>query len=120
MIGKHSKDGYKKPIKGIRQKTLCYGSRTLMTEFLLDKDNILPEHSHPYEQTGYLVKGHILLKIGDTQHDTRPGDSWCVPANVRHGAQIIEDSTAIEIFSPVREDYIPKDAEYHPSPRTLS
>ena len=109
IFGQHSKDGYKIPIKGIRQKTLCFGERTLMTEFVLDKDNILPEHSHPYEQTGYLVKGHILLKIGDAQHDTRPGDSWCVPANVRHGAQIIEDSVAIEIFSPVREDYIPKD-----------
>jgi quercetin dioxygenase-like cupin family protein len=109
MIGKHNTDGYKQPLKGIRQKTLVYGSRTLMTEFLLDKNNILPEHSHPYEQTGYLVKGHILLKIGDTQHDTRPGDSWCIPADVPHGAQIIEDSTAIEIFSPVREDYIPKD-----------
>ena len=109
MIGKHSKDGYKEPIKGIRQKTLCYGSRTLMTEFLLDKNSILPEHSHPYEQTGYLVKGHILLKIGDTQYDTLPGDSWCIPADVRHGAQIFEDSVAIEIFSPVREDYIPKE-----------
>jgi len=110
MIGKHSKDGYKEPIKGIRQKTLCYGSRTLMTEFLLDKNSILPEHSHSYEQTGYLVKGHILLKIGDTQHDTHVGDSWSIPADVRHGAEIIEDSIAIEIFSPVREDYIPKEA----------
>jgi len=109
-FGKRSKDGYKKPIKGVRQKTLCFGERTLMTEFLLDKNNILPEHSHPYEQTGYLVKGHILLKIGDTQHDTHSGDSWCIPADVRHGAKIIEDSVAIEIFSPVREDYIPKDA----------
>jgi quercetin dioxygenase-like cupin family protein len=111
IFGKHSKDGYKKPLKGIRQKTLCYGSRTLMTEFLLDKDNVLPMHSHPYEQTGYLVKGHILLKIGDNQHDTLPGDSWCIPTDVTHGAQIIEDSVAIEIFSPVREDYIPKDTD---------
>jgi quercetin dioxygenase-like cupin family protein len=110
IFGKHSTNGYKEPLKGIRQKTLVYGKRTLMTEFLLDKNSILPEHSHPFEQTGYLVKGHILLKIGDTQHDTHPGDSWCIPANLRHGAQIIEDSTAIEIFSPVREDYIPKDA----------
>jgi quercetin dioxygenase-like cupin family protein len=109
VFGKHGKEGYKEPLKGIRQKTLCYGSRTLMTEFLLDKDNILPMHSHPYEQTGYLVKGHILLKIGDSQYDTLPGDSWCVPVDVLHGAQIIEDSVAIEIFSPVREDYIPKD-----------
>jgi quercetin dioxygenase-like cupin family protein len=106
---KHSSDGYKDPLKGIRQKTLVFGKRTLMTEFVLAKNSVLPEHCHPYEQTGYLVKGHILLKIGDTRFDTRPGDSWCIPTNVTHGAQIIEDSIAIEIFSPVREDYVPKD-----------
>ena len=109
IFGKHSADGYKEPIKGIRQKTLVYGSRTLMTEFVLAKDSVLPVHSHPYEQTGCLIKGHILLKIGDSQYDTRPGDSWCIPADVPHGAQIFEDSIAIEIFSPVREDYIPKE-----------
>jgi hypothetical protein len=56
LFGKHSKDGYKESIKGIGQKTLCYGSRTLMTEFILDKDSILPDHSCPYEQTGFLAK----------------------------------------------------------------
>lgn len=111
MFGKHGKTGYNKPLKGIMQKTLVYGERTLMTEFLLTKNSILPEHSHPYEQTGYLVKGHILLKVGDAQQDTHPGDSWCIPADVPHGAQIIEDSVAIEIFSPPREDYIPKEAD---------
>jgi len=79
-----------------------------MTEFILAKDSVLPEHSHPYEQTGYLVKGHILLKIGGSQYDTRPGDSWCIPPDVSHGAQIFEDSVAVEIFSPPRKDYIPK------------
>jgi quercetin dioxygenase-like cupin family protein len=108
QFSKHSAEGYKEALRGIRQKTLVFGDRTLMTEFVLTKDNILPEHSHPYEQTGYLVKGHILLKIGTTQHDVHTGDSWNIPANKNHGACIIEDSTAIEIFSPAREDYIPK------------
>jgi quercetin dioxygenase-like cupin family protein len=106
---KHSGDGYKDALAGIRQKTLVFGERTLMAEFILTKDSLLPEHSHPYEQTGQLVKGHILLTIGDTQYDTHPGDSWCIPAGASHGAKIIEDSTAIEIFSPARQDYIPKD-----------
>jgi quercetin dioxygenase-like cupin family protein len=110
IFSKHSETSYNDPIKGVRQKTLVFGKWTLMTEFLLAKNNILPDHSHPYEQTGYLVKGHILLKIGDTQFDTLPGDSWSIAVNVLHGAQIIEDSVAIEIFSPVRKDYIPKDA----------
>ncbi len=108
MFNKKNKDGYKDPLKGVRQKTLCYGEKTLMTEFVLSKDHTLPMHRHPYEQTGYLVEGHILLKIADKQYDTKPGDSWCIPADEIHGAQILEDSVAIEIFSPVREDYIPK------------
>ena len=106
-FSKHNADGYEEVLSGIRRKTLVYGARTLMTEFLLGKGRVLPVHSHPYEQTGYLVKGHILLTIGDMQHDTRGGDSWSIPAGTSHGASIIEDSVAIEVFSPVREDYIP-------------
>jgi quercetin dioxygenase-like cupin family protein len=106
---KHDSEGYSRPLAGIRQKTLTFGQRMLMTEFVLDQGHDLPLHKHPYEQAGYLVKGHIVLTIGDQQHDTLPGDSWCVPPDVTHGARVIEDSVAIEVFSPVREDYIPKE-----------
>jgi len=108
-FNRHSADGYKEVLSGIRQKTLVFGARTLMTEFVLAKYSTLPEHSHPYEQTGYLAKGHILLRIGDAQHDTQAGDSWCIPAGAVHGARVLEDSVAVEVFSPVREDYIPRE-----------
>jgi len=108
-FAKHDREGYSRPLAGIQQKTLVFGQRTLMTEFVLDQGHDLPMHGHPYEQTGYLVKGHILLTIGDIQYDTQPGDSWCIPSGVIHGARILEDSVAIEIFSPVRQDYIPKE-----------
>lgn len=111
MFKKHNADDYTKPLPGIGQKTLVFGDRTLMTEFLLTKDSVLPSHSHPYEQTGYLVKGRIILKIGETEYDTTTGDSWCIPSNVKHGAKIIADSIAIEIFSPVRNDYLPKESK---------
>ncbi|MCP3900394.1 MAG: cupin domain-containing protein [Desulfobacteraceae bacterium] len=108
MLQKSSKNGYTSAVKGVEQKTLVYGEKTLMTEFLLKKDHQLPLHSHPHEQTGYLVKGHICLTIDSVKNDIRPGDSWCIPGDVVHGAQIFEDSVAIEVFSPVREDYLPK------------
>ena len=107
MFAKHVLEGYKTPLPGIRMKTLCYGRRTLMTEFILERGSTLPSHAHSYEQTGYLVKGHIRLTIGSDQHDVLPGDSWCIPESIEHGAQILEDSVAIEVFSPVREDYLP-------------
>jgi len=107
MFNKANNEGYATPIKGIDQKTLVYGEKTLMTEFKLQKDSILPRHCHPHEQTGYLVKGHIILSIGEKKHDVKPGDSWCIPSGIEHGAEIIEDSVAIEVFSPVRVDYLP-------------
>ena len=108
MFGKHGGSGYLPALDGIKRKTLVHGANTLMTEFLLEKDRTLPMHSHPYEQTGYLVSGHIVLTIRDHEYDTLPGDSWCIPGDVVHGAKVIEDSVAIEVFSPVREDYLQK------------
>jgi hypothetical protein len=35
-----------------------------------------------------------------------PGSGWCFDPNVRHGAEVLEDSEAIECFSPSRPEYI--------------
>jgi quercetin dioxygenase-like cupin family protein len=106
MFGKHSGDNYRNILTGIRIKTLVHGERTLMTEFILDRGSLLPEHSHPYEQTGYLVSGRIILRIGNARQEMLPGGSWNIPSGVPHGAEILEDSVALEIFSPAREDYL--------------
>lgn len=104
---KADETGYLVAAAGIRRKTLIHGDRTLMTEFLLEKGATLPMHSHPEEQTGYLVAGHMALSIGGNVYDIRPGDAWTVPGGVVHGADILEDSVAVEVFSPVRADYLP-------------
>jgi len=107
MFERANQNGYKQALQGIRQKTLVHGAQTLMVEFLLDKGHLLPLHAHPHEQTGYLVQGQIRLTIGDQVHEVLPGDSWCIPGGEQHCAEIMEDSVAIEVFSPVREDYLP-------------
>ena len=111
MFQKHSEDGYDLASAGIKRKTLVYGERTLMTEFVLRRGSVLPAHAHPHEQTGYLVEGRILLSIGTEQFDMQPGDSWCIPSGVEHGGEVMEDAVAVEVFSPVREDYLPAEGE---------
>ena len=71
----------------------------------MSKGRILPQHKHPEEQTGYLVSGHMILVIEGERHELMPGDSWAIPGNVEHGAETLEDSVALEVFSPPREDY---------------
>lgn len=107
MFKKHDGSGYLQALDKITRKTLVHGARTLMTEFRLEKGALLPKHSHPHEQTGYLVSGRMDLMIGTDAHRVSAGDSWCIPGDVEHSAAASEDSVAIEVFSPVRADYLP-------------
>jgi quercetin dioxygenase-like cupin family protein len=108
MYKKSDQDGYKDVLDRIQQKTLAYGDKTLMAEFRLEQGADLPMHSHPHEQTGYLVSGEIMLTIGEEAHQVKPGDSWCIPEDVEHKAVALADSVAIEVFSPVRKDFLPQ------------
>jgi quercetin dioxygenase-like cupin family protein len=107
MFTSASTSGFKDAVPGIRFKTLAHGAKTLFSEFHLSKGAVLPRHSHPHEQTGYLISGAIRLTIGSDSFDAKPGDCWCIGSNIEHHAVILEDSIAIEVFSPVREEYLP-------------
>jgi len=107
MFGTHGNEGYRPALEGITRKTLVHGERMLMTEFVLKGGSVLPRHAHPHEQTGYLVRGRIRLTIGAESADLGPGDSWSIPPDTEHGADVLEDNVAIEVFCPVREDYLP-------------
>ncbi|MBS4022328.1 MAG: cupin domain-containing protein [Dethiobacter sp.] len=102
-----SDQGFIQALDGIERKTLVYGEKTLLVKFKFEKDRVLPLHKHPHEQTGYLVSGRIILIINNERHDIAPGDSWVIPGDIEHGVEVIEESVAIEVFSPVREDYLP-------------
>ncbi len=92
---------------GSARRTLAAGERMLLAEFVLAQGADLPLHSHPHEQTGYLVKGHMSLLIGETEYDVHPGDAWIVPGDTAHRAHAYEECVAVEVFSPIREDYLP-------------
>ena len=108
MFYKSNRDGYKQILPGIKLKTLVFGEKSLLSEFRMEQGSQLPWHAHPQEQTGYLLSGRIRLSIGEETIEVEPGDSWNVPGDVRHRAEILADTVAIEVFSPVREDYLPE------------
>ncbi len=107
MFTPHSDEGYRDVTDKIQMKSTVHGEKTLMAAFRLAAGADLPIHHHPHEQTGYLVTGRIDLTIGGQTYTVRPGGSWCIPGDVDHGAYAHEDSLAVEVFSPVREDYLP-------------
>lgn len=99
--------GYKDVAAGIRFKVLVHGENTLMAEFRLVAGSSLAEHSHPHEQTGYLVSGKIILHVeGREPFEAAAGAAWNIPGGLAHRAEVLEDAVALEIFYPVREDYL--------------
>ncbi len=106
MIVKSDSDGYKEVIAGVWLKTLVHGDKTHLVEVKLKKGAVLPEHHHVHEQTGYLVSGALRFFKGSQERMAYPGDSWNFASESPHGAEALEDTVAIEVFSPVREDYL--------------
>ncbi len=97
----------KELLEGVRMSTPVHGEKTLMGHFTVAKGAAIPPHSHPHEQTGFMVSGKLRFKIEDEVMEAVTGDSWCIPGDVEHSVEALEDSVVIEIFSPVREDYLP-------------
>ena len=108
MFYKKHGSGFKDALDGVSFKTLVFGDKTLLAEFRLDHGSTVPRHSHPHEQTGYLVSGRMRFSIEGKILEVGPGDAWNIGGNIEHGVEVLEDSLVIEVFSPRREDYLPK------------
>ncbi len=106
MIRKSDEGSSVEMAEGIRRRTLAHGDRTVICEFSFKKGAVVPSHSHIFEQTGYLISGKLLFTINGDEREVNPGDGWCIRANVEHSALVPEDTVLVEVFSPVREDYL--------------
>jgi quercetin dioxygenase-like cupin family protein len=108
MFYKKDDSGFQDALEGVGYKTLAFGDKTLLAEFRLSRGSTVPEHSHPHEQTGYLISGRMRFFVQDKTMEVETGDAWNIAGDIPHGAEVLEDSVVIEVFSPVREDYLPE------------
>jgi quercetin dioxygenase-like cupin family protein len=92
-------------LPGIVRRTLTEGERMMLIEVTLEQGAVVPLHTHPHEQIGYLASGRLLWELGDERRELAAGDSWLVPSNVPHQVTALEPSVAIDVFSPPREEY---------------
>lgn len=106
MVVKKSKEGFVEIFEGVKRQNLAHGEHTHMVKFFLQKGQSFPVHTHQHEQTGYLLKGEMLMNINGKDYELEEGDSWSIKSMVPHGVRLMEDCWIIEIFSPIREDYL--------------
>ena len=92
-------------LAGIHRRTMAMTDEVMLCEFFLERESVVPPHSHMNDQVGYVIYGSVEMTIGEQTCIIQPGDSYARPGGVIHGARAIIDSLVIDVFSPPRDDY---------------
>lgn len=82
------------------------GDSITVAHVRLEEGAVLAEHSHPHEQIVNVIMGELELNIGGHVHRLSPGCSYCLKANEPHSGKAIRDTFVIDVFHPVREDFV--------------
>jgi quercetin dioxygenase-like cupin family protein len=88
------------------------GKSITVAQIDLKKGAVVPKHAHVNEQVTLLIRGSLRFRIGDEEQVLRPGDVLVTPPNAPHRVTALEDSLAIDIFSPIRQDWIDHTDDY--------
>ena len=102
-------DALKKTFKGVNLDSLATGEKSMVTKMNYVTGNFATIHTHPHEQCGYVISGkYHLIVDGEEKIDVimRPGDSYAIPGNTPHSFEVIEAGEVVDVFTPLREDYL--------------
>jgi quercetin dioxygenase-like cupin family protein len=94
------------PEPGLTRLVGAYNETLFLAEHRMEKGWAGLRHSHPHEQMAYVVSGRLRITCGDAIFEISAGDSFVVRGGVEHQATALEPSVVIDVFTPIREDYI--------------
>ena len=94
------------PAPGIKRQ-MVVGQNVMMVRFTFDPFLVTDEHTHPHEQMTMVLKGRVKFIISGEEHIISAGDVLHFPPHNRHGATMLDEEVVlIDIFSPIREDFL--------------
>jgi quercetin dioxygenase-like cupin family protein len=93
---------------GVRRKVLAYSDALMAVYVAFAKGAVGAPHHHPHLQVTHVQSGVFLTRIGAESRTLRQGDVFFVPSGVEHGVEALEAGVLIDVFTPMREDFLPK------------
>ena len=92
--------------EGIRRKVLTYDAGVMMVRVAFEAGAVGTLHSHPHIQCSLVEEGVFDITIAGRTERLSRGDSFLVPADAVHGAVAIEAGILLDVFMPMREDFV--------------
>ncbi len=101
-----SNNPIERPSEGI-ERQMVVGERLMICRFRFTPGLVTPEHRHPHEQMSIVVSGRVRFIIEGEARICAPGDVLHIPPNCLHGATMLDEEVVlIDIFTPLREDFL--------------
>jgi unsaturated pyranuronate lyase len=93
------------PAAGVAVRVI-HGERMSVAFFAIAPGSGVPEHAHPHEQIGTVLKGEMELTIAGEKQIVVPGGAYHVPSGAIPSGRCLKDpAEVIEMVAPVREDW---------------
>jgi quercetin dioxygenase-like cupin family protein len=91
---------------GIKRKVMAYDDQMMVVKVAFEAGGIGAMHSHPHTQASYVASGKFDITIDGNTKTLKGGDVYFVPSDLVHGAVCLEDGELIDVFHPLREDFL--------------
>ena len=88
------------------------GEKAMVAQVFLKKDAVVPLHQHESEQITYILKGALKFELQGREVVVHEGEVLHIPSNVPHRAIALEDTLDLDVFSPIRTDWLTKNDDY--------
>ncbi|MEN8792952.1 MAG: cupin domain-containing protein [Flavobacteriales bacterium] len=91
---------------GVSRKFLGFDNQIMMVQVKFEKGALGSPHHHFHTQATYVVKGKFEFEVDGDKQIVEAGDGVYIEPNLLHSAVCLEEGILIDVFSPVREDFL--------------
>ena len=91
---------------GVSRRVLAYNEQLMLVEVNFETGGVGSVHTHPHCQNSYVSSGRFRFTVDGESVDVGPGDTLAFPPNVPHGTLCLEAGTLIDVFTPMRKDFV--------------
>jgi quercetin dioxygenase-like cupin family protein len=88
------------------------GEKAMLAQVFIAKGGVVPEHHHESEQISYIIEGKLQFEIEGREIVLSAGEVLLIPSNVPHKAVALEDTLDLDVFSPIRMDWLTGQDDY--------
>ena len=91
---------------GVTRRILSYDENLMSVEVSFETGAVGAVHTHPHTQCSYVLSGRFSYSVEGEAVELNPGDSIVVPSGLPHGTVCLEKGVLLDIFTPMRKDFL--------------